>query len=75
MSKEQIEKKLAELVGLHCTVARNFEFDGDDNVSFSVGGVLEAKSCFYRLNVTTVSFVSFTLDDVTHIFESRIELR
>lgn len=69
-----LEEQLSNLVGLHCVVAKEFN-TGDDGVSFSIGGVLECKSGFYRLNVNTVSFVSFNLSDVSFVQENRIELK
>jgi len=72
-----IEEKLSNLVGLQCVVLKDYsqlENDGS-KVSFSIRGVLECKSNFYRLNVSTESFVSFCLSDVCFVVGSTIELK
>ena len=78
MNTEEIKQKLQDLVGLSAVVSKDLDFDlSKDGVSFSIRGNLQyfKLANYYRLNVSTVSFISFNLEDVSFVQDSRIELK
>lgn len=76
MSPEEIKQKLQALCGLSCVVASSLPSE-TNTVSFSIRGNLQhfEFAGYYRLNVSTVSFLSFKAEDVLFVEDSRIELK